>query len=941
MTAASQLKRFGPAAHGVTWAATELPDGRMADGRIHAGDLEVVLAPLNAEGEDDYAIAPTPDLVTVRCDSAVGAIAGLLELGRMIRAGEPAEAARHLEFRTRNYKHEVRLDAGTPRSVIHYTDEVWETLCRQIVSHQFNGLVLYPGGHPFEYILDYKEFPHAASQTKAHRAAVRESLNRGLAIAHRYGLKTFMQHYVSHFTPQLGQHLKLGAAAGERVSTVDHPEVVRYCRWCYRETFRQVPDLDGLYFNFESSPDGAWHVLETAVPEFNRMARKPVVVLRLWGVVDPGGIQAIYRAYRGRKILGHKIPDTNDTYYLPVADSRVVEWHKLLPGAEFMFLAGPCHNCGTNLCEQVWGDYEFVQGLLRNALKKGADSLSFHTIKEFFSSDVRTAGVFDEPEQAMSRFNLMHMQAVCDLVNGRYLTRPQRAAAMAKRCGVSQAAGRALLDAVESSSQQVLLVYQQFCGTSSWDGYLNVGRFSHIQEPFLVFPATHLNNQASRLPWKTAPLFSWIGKTIDTKVAPDNFLQHIIDYVDPSQPKAVRNPRMIARLLAKSVKASSSALDRYERHAGRDKAAELAPHLRNNAALADYVRHEILAGIAMYSLYFATRKSAMVAGLKKGLTHLKALPAILEGPTARKSMLRVLMFNRLDPQFEIATVEDLLRTLQDTRFPMAAFRTYVESRRIYNETRRRLRPQRRLDKQAVAYVVSQYRKTIAKANAALRQLTAPADARFATGVHAWKDFVQAELAGTTPPVATCGREGGESHALRHDHCLRSGEYFTDDFLGFFRPFDYLRNADQSFQVWRTDRDLVLRIREGGVDMAQRKARWTQYRGTSSDSFVTRVYVDPGGRGRRAEQFIVWPMGEGVSFGRRPSCRASAEFTCTDASWQVEVRFPFSLFGRKPRKGDTWGLNVTLNPAIAAVAARTWATTFDSDNTNLYGRLRFV
>jgi hypothetical protein len=933
--------RFGQAAYGVEWAAAELPQGRVVDGRIFAGDLEVKLATLRAEGEDNYVLASGPGRVTVRSGTAIGAIAGLLELGRRLRSGEKTDAARHLRFRTRNYKHEIRLGADTPRSILSYTDEVWETLCRQIVRHQFNGLTLYAGYHPFEYILDYKEFPYAASRPEAHRMAVRETLNRGLAIAHRYGLKTFMQHYTTHFTPQLAEHLKLGAAAGERIADVGHPEIDRYCRWCYREIFRQVPDLDGLYFNFESAPHGAWHVLETAIPEFNAMARKPIAVFRLWGVIDPKGIQAIYKAYKGRKILGHKIPDTDDTYYLPVADSHVMEWHKILPQAEFMFLVGPCHNCGTNLCEQVWGDYAFVQTLLGDAVKKGADSISFHTINEFFSSDVATAGVFDEREKAMSRFNLMHLQAVADFVNGRRMTPDERAAALAARCGVGGPAGRALLEAVEASSQLVLLVYQQFCGTSSWDGFLNVGRFSHIQDPFLIDPANSFNNQASRMPWRMRPHFSWILKTIDTKVAPDNFLQHIIDYVDPSKRKAVRNPRVIADLLAKHSKASAAALKKYERLAGKEKADELAPHLRNNAALAAYAREEILAGIAMYPLYFATSKAAMVAALKKGLKHLRALPPILEDKAALKSMMRVVMFNRLDPKFEIRAVEDLLATIQAARFPMAAMRDYVESRRVYNETRRWIRPQREFDQAAIEHIVRQHKKAIAKAEGALRQLAAPADAPLAAGVRAWLEFLESELAATVPPTAVCGREPGEFHRFRHDHCLRSGEYFTDDFLGFFRPLDYLRLTDQGFQVWHTDEELVLHFREAGVDMAQRKARWAEYRGTSSDSFVTRVFVDSEGKGLAAETFIAWPMGEGVSVGRRPFCEARTRFTSDETSWQLELRLAYSLFGRTPKKGDAWGLNVTFNPAVASVAAHTWAATYDSNVPRLYGKVKFA
>jgi hypothetical protein len=343
----------------------------------------------------------------------------------------------------------------------------------------------------------------------------------------------------------------------------------------------------------------------------------------------------------------------------------------------------------------------------------------------------------------------------------------------------------------------------------------------------------------------------------------------------------------------------------------------------------------------MYPLYFATSKAAMVAALKKGLKHLRALPPILEDKAALKSMMRVVMFNRLDPKFEIRAVEDLLATIQAARFPMAAMRDYVESRRVYNETRRWIRPQREFDQAAIEHIVRQHKKAIAKAEGALRQLAAPADAPLAAGVRAWLEFLESELAATVPPTAVCGREPGEFHRFRHDHCLRSGEYFTDDFLGFFRPLDYLRLTDQGFQVWHTDEELVLHFREAGVDMAQRKARWAEYRGTSSDSFVTRVFVDSEGKGLAAETFIAWPMGEGVSVGRRPFCEARTRFTSDETSWQLELRLAYSLFGRTPKKGDAWGLNVTFNPAVASVAAHTWAATYDSNVPRLYGKVKFA
>ena len=59
-----------------------------------------------------------------------------------------------MNFRTRNYKHEIRFD-DSPRSVLNYTDQIWETLCGQIAAHDFNGLVLYPPEHPFPFFLSY------------------------------------------------------------------------------------------------------------------------------------------------------------------------------------------------------------------------------------------------------------------------------------------------------------------------------------------------------------------------------------------------------------------------------------------------------------------------------------------------------------------------------------------------------------------------------------------------------------------------------------------------------------------------------------------------------------------------------------------------------------------------------------------------------------------
>ena len=50
-----------------------------------------------------------------------------------------------LRFKTRNYKHELKLAPDVPRSILKYTDAMWETLCREIAARDFTGIVFYPG----------------------------------------------------------------------------------------------------------------------------------------------------------------------------------------------------------------------------------------------------------------------------------------------------------------------------------------------------------------------------------------------------------------------------------------------------------------------------------------------------------------------------------------------------------------------------------------------------------------------------------------------------------------------------------------------------------------------------------------------------------------------------------------------------------------------------
>ena len=848
-----------------------------------------------------------------------------------------------MKFSVRNYKHEMKLDPASPRYVGKYTDAVWETLCQHVVDHGFNGLVLYPSTyHPFEFILDYTNFPEAASRKAADCRATREVLKRGLAIAHRYGLRTFMQHYVSHIPKTFSAHLKLGATAGDRTANLAHPEIDRYMRWVYRETFAQLPDLDGLYFNFESSQDFR-HIENTVVCEWNRMKRKPVAVWRVWGINQPEEFCRVVKSYRGQSILCHKGSDTNDTYYLPVVDSRVRDWKRLLPHVPFIYEVGPCHNCGTNLCQQLWADYDFVQELLADATRKGVDGISFHSITEFAAILVTVPGVFDEVECALARLNYLHLLAAADFFAGRSRPQPARAAALAKRNDVPLAAGKELLTAIEASSQLVLLAFRQFCYGSAPDGVVNPGWYSHIQEPFYLWPANGLNGQSSRLPWQPFANMPWINKRLPADVCPENEFQYIIDEANPERPAANWSPRRIAGALDRYARLADSAAKKYEKLVGRKHAAIFRRYLDYNAMAADYFRYEILAGRELFAMYFARTPQRLRKLAAGGLAHLQELAPLLQrNEVARKLFIRVVMISLNPEQREVAPVRELADFLQQPGIPFAAFGDYIESHRLYNEIRREIRPRRLRTPVTLAPARRQLALALKAAHKSLAKLTAPGKKVWAERVQAWVNFLEHEQRHMTAPRLTCGFVPGTTQSLMHDHCFRDGEHFSDDFLGFFRPVDWLKSAGLSFRVSRTTNALVVSIREDHVNLEERLKHWDEFAGSGSDSFVTQIHIDAEGKGKQASRVTVYPRGAAVTIGNGADLtNVRREFKTGTDWWEVTVWLPFQLFGKTPKAGQTWGLNVTSNPFIRRGTAYTFAPQYDSETLRLYGRMKFM
>ena len=379
--------RFGEAAHGVQWAFDRIPDARREGDNLYVARRELLLVAPAKEQGDSYEIAWSDDRVIVTAGSAVGTIGGLLEVARQVASAAQRNLMQPIRFKTRVYKHEVQFEAppttvhgahvGIDRPITRYSDAFLEAFFQQVVSRHFNAVCVYSGYHPFEWFLDYAGFEHATDKPADLRQRNFEALSRFYGMARKYGLRTFLHHYVSHFTQALADHLQLGLSEkGTRLAAFDHPVIDDYNRYIYRRTFETIPALDGLYMNFESGGDAVPFMRRTLLQVANSLPKKPVLFFRLWGVTDVEGMKGLLADYTGPKGLIHKSHDTNDVYYYPVADDRVKVWKKAIPGIEFTFSVGPCHNCGTNISQKLWTDPDYVHALLASIQDKGADSIS-------------------------------------------------------------------------------------------------------------------------------------------------------------------------------------------------------------------------------------------------------------------------------------------------------------------------------------------------------------------------------------------------------------------------------------------------------------------------------------------------------------------------------------------------------------------------------------
>jgi len=857
------------------------------------------------------------------------------------------------KFITRNYKHELML-AGPEdsHSVLHYTDELWHALCRRLLDYGFTGLVFYAGYHPFEHLLDYKGFPKAAPGNARERAVIRKALNRGLEIAVSYGLETYLQHYVMHFTKELAKYAGIllsdsGASDYTRLACYDTPVVRRYSRYCYREVFRQCPNLTGLYFNFESTGDSWKHVANTALPEANKMRKKPVFVYRLWGVHSADGIARLIASYKGWTILAHKISDTADTYHLPVADSRIREWKAATSNTEFMYLVGPCHNCATNIDGQVWADYDFVQAILADAEKKGCDSISFNSTYELLAADLPEAEHLGRARRDLSLYNTLHLEAVTDYFRGVKKSEADRCKLMAERLGVGRAAGKAVYKAVTCASRGVLTAQEQFLITSANEGRLMPFRTSLIQDPFLYPPVSELARQTKLAP-KLGP---WLPKQRDCLPREVGDSQYIIDFVDPSRPVAVRNPRALAREIKMVSEGAMAYAAKFEELAGKEKGRELVHLVGITPAANMWVYHQILAAISYYSVYFATNRRSVCRMLEKGISHIEAaLFCEMKDEETHKRITRMYFFYASgNLPFELAGARRALRLVQRNSFPMGAYVEFLASRREYNEIRRFMRPESVPRLREWRRVRKQINRARDHAMASIAAMNARRHGRYRRAVEAWINFLDAETASLNVPRVKCSRKDNNTFTpLSHEQCFRWGESYSNDFSDFFCPGGYHRDDDRlSFKVRRTKGSLLVTLKEEGIDMARRFAHWNDFAGSEDALWTMVVHVAPDPSPEEVVTYRVAPKGAALTMQRAggfpaPLSTDATSFVYDDTSWELMCRIPFRQLGVRPSIGDMWGFNVSACPAIARNRRNFWRRTYEmAMNPAFLGKLEFV
>ncbi len=938
---------------GIAWAVSEIPGACIKKGRIFAEGKEVVFKKFNSDKSplfDDYSVSYASSKIVISGNNDRAKIFGLLELSEQVKKGVREDKTVNLKFLTRNYKHQSSFKKGE-RSIHNYTKAFWESLCHELLRHNFNGIVFYIDSyHPFQFFLDYNKYPEARVIPVTEARKNCDAFNTFLEMAKEYGIRTHMQNYVTHMTANFAKSrgLAIDDESRSRVAGMLNPDCIEYSKYVFAETFKALPELSGLYMNFESAPDSFEFIRDAVIPVFNKMKKKPVITYRLWNFTLPEEMVKLVRSYKGESSLSHKVMDTSDTYSYPMADSRIVEWRKYLGNsAGIGYCFGPCHNCGTNIDDLLWTDPAFIYKTLEDAKKKGADFLGFHTAYELMAPHLKDA-VKSLPKQdnELGFMNYFHLETATRFFKGEKFDENKWLGYFKKHFNLDDKHAPSVYQAIKDTSAIVPLVYQQFHHTSAAEGFQVPVKLNFIQDPFMYYPVSHLNGEAKR---DFHARYCWINKKLDYKAAPDVY-QYIIDYVNPRKQKSKMNPLKISNLIRQKAVSSFKVIENYYKESKDPAFKSIAYYANINYLMGMWAADEIVAAINLYKCYFSATKSDFVKNMREGIKWLYKTKKTLDikDPFVQKHVSRLpTTYNvKYDPQVFIAPFEQIVKKVEERDFPFAAFLAFVESRREFNEIRRKLRPDESHSRNKFAFALKQISKSKKLAGKAIKLLSPVKHGSLISNVRDWINYLDYTAGRIQTPELICDRSNGTvkkmAGHLGQDICFRHCDFFYEDFDGFFDKQEYAKVDDLSFTLTDTGKALRVDFLHTGEDIEKLEGVYDSIKGTDGESWYMRLMIDAGTSGRNIQAFDVAPRGRWVqkrkieNFNKhysRVSLAEPAPFVKTEYvpekySYRLSITIPYSAIGKKPKKGSVWGFNLVSNAVIGARRNFSWRANFE-------------
>lgn len=919
---------------------------------LYVGDRKVEFhaAGADALGTDGYRLQRRGGTVQVLASTRAARLSALLAVPELPAAGG-STLTRRLRFHRRFYKHEiVRPAKGGAHAVTRYTPQFWAGLCRELVRRHFNGVAIYTDLNPFTFLGDYGRYERFAAVPAEERAVNRAHFSVFLSTARRYGLETLLQQYISKLpgalAREVGYPFYMLKDMKADIADFRHPEAYAFLREMYQGFFAQLPGLDRLMVNFEAASNSTDFCREVLLPVLGGMERPPALLFRLWYMTLPETLCRWIAGYPGHCMVSHKVMDTMDAYVYPCADSRIREWKAAFAAhdldVEWNYLIGPCHNCGSNISRRLWSDAEFVYRLVNRIRAVGSDGFNFHTRIELLADTFDSGAVVDESERALARMNQGHLEAAVDVVRGGRYEEAAWIRRESERLGLPAKVGRRVVAATRDSSRAAILHMEQ-CPLTTHEGYAADSRRQLSQHPLFHPPANVLLNrqhlEGPRMLW------SFISKARPGASYPED-LQTLIDYADPSTAKTARNPAVLAQQMLKLGNGSLAQAAALRRHMGDAWVEEVA----SNRHLAVVCAHDLLAGIALFKLYFPLTPAAALRTVSASIEHLDAIRKIVRAHGAPD----IHMQEPHAPEPDIAALKRLRRFLA-AGYPRRAFERYAQSVKTYNDIRRHVRPWRVWSPRDLRRAGDLLRAAHAQAIEA--QSLAPAG-RWRGPLQEWVDFLDRERGWLQPPELTCGTEWAAWQPLTHDNCFGYGGFAWADFLGFFESVPRDKGLQQECSVRRDGDALEVALRERGVDGRERRTRWQQLEGHPDLGGIMRVFLDTENAGRRLRQWSAIPVGPSTIMrdlrceGRQandlravelaPACVTTCRYERD--GWEITLRLPFEALGvAAPRTGDIWRLNVASNAPIKRNHAVSWCKGYEvgAGNPERMGLLRFA